>query len=142
MRKKIIFVLHIFFASLFFSGAAFADTNSAGALCTGDSLSQLFCSTSLSQMLNAAFQIAISVGGILAMLKISWAGWKYMGSGPDMWSSKQSAKETFKNAIIGLLLLLSIYLILFQINPQILSLNFSQTPASTGGSANAGIGSQ
>ncbi len=89
----------------------------------GDSLvSGLFGSgsTSLASMLNTAFLVAINVGAILAMLRIMWAGWLYMGSA-DMWSNKHHAKEVFQNAIIGLLVLLAVYLILYQINPQILN---------------------
>lgn len=96
---------------------------------SGDSLvSGLFGSgsTSLASMLNVAFMVAINVGAILAMLRIMWAGWLYMGSA-DMWSNKHHAKEVFQNAIIGLLVLLAVYLILYQINPQILNVGAFQT---------------
>ena len=99
---------------------AFADD--ARALCQGDALAQLFCGTSISTMLNAAFSLSITLGGILAMLRIGYAGWLYMGRDFDNWSSKQKAKETFRDAIMGLLVLLAIYLILYQINPNILKL--------------------
>jgi len=90
---------------------------------SGDSLiSGLFGEGPLSlvTMLDTAFKVAINVGAILAMLRIMWAGWLYMGSA-DMWSNKNKAKQVFQDAIIGLLLLLGIYLILYQINPQILN---------------------
>lgn len=74
-------------------------------------------------MLNTAFIVAINVGAILAMMRIMWAGWLYMGSA-DMWSSKHHAKEVFQNAIIGLLILLAIWIILNQINPDILNITF------------------
>ena len=57
----------------------------------------------------------------IAMLRIGFAGYLYMGSA-DMWSSKTRAKEVFQDAIIGLLILLAIYMILYQINPDILEL--------------------
>jgi NADH:ubiquinone oxidoreductase subunit 6 (subunit J) len=92
---------------------------------SGDSLvSGLFGSSgggmNLGDMLNVAFQVAINVGAILAMMRIMWAGWLYMGSA-DMWSNKHHAKEVFQDAIIGLLILLAIWIILNQINPQILN---------------------
>jgi hypothetical protein len=93
----------------------------ADQLCAGDALAQMFCSTSLAGAINSAFQVSILVGAVLAMLRIGYSGYLYMGSA-DMWSTKQHAKEVFQDAIIGLLLLLAIYMILYQINPDILKL--------------------
>lgn len=110
------------------AGFAFAQTTGSGqTLCSGDALSQLFCgdSNTLPKMLNALFQFAITLGGILAILRIAYGGWLYMGRA-DMWSNKQHAKDVFRDAIIGLLLLLAVYLILFQINPCILQLGLLQ----------------
>jgi hypothetical protein len=45
----------------------------------------------------------------------------------DSVSLKQNAKDIFRDAIIGLLILLSVWLVLYQINPNILNLNFVQT---------------
>jgi hypothetical protein len=47
--------------------------------------------------------------------------------GSDIWSTKQHAKDVFRDAVVGLLLLLAIYLILYQINPDILSLSVLQS---------------
>ena len=91
--------------------------------CEGDPLTKLFCDESIPKILNDVFQLSISVGAILALLRISYAGYLYMGSA-DMWSDKQHARDVFRDAIIGLLLLLAIWLILYQINPCILSLHF------------------
>lgn len=110
------------------TGIVFAQTTGSGnTLCSGDALSQLFCgdTNTLPQMLNSLFQFAITLGGILAILRIAYGGWLYMGSA-DMWSNKQHAKDVFRDAIIGLLLLLAVYLILFQINPCILQLGLLQ----------------
>ena len=100
--------------------------------CGTDSLSKMFCEMTLPDVLNNLFQIAISVGAILAMLRIAYAGYLYMGSA-DMWSSKQHAKDVFRDAIIGLLLLLSIWLILYQINPCLLDLEVLQSGQSNCG---------
>jgi hypothetical protein len=40
----------------------------------------------------------------------------------DMWSHKGAAKEIIQDVTLGLLLLLGIYLILYQVNPDILTL--------------------
>lgn len=83
--------------------------------------SNAFNAGSLPQYLNDVFNIVISIGGILAVLRIAYAGYLYMGSA-DMWSNVQRAKEVLSDAIIGLLLLFAIYLILNQIDPNLLNL--------------------
>jgi hypothetical protein len=125
-KKRILLLVPIIAVSLFFSATAFAQTDSTAA-CGTDALEKLFCSTNISDMLNQVFQLSITLGGVLAMLRIGYAGWLYMGR-EDMWSTKQHAKEVFRDAIIGLLVLLAIYMILFQINPCILKLQLFSTP--------------
>jgi hypothetical protein len=107
-------------ASLAFFNVAFAAE--AGTCAGDDPLANIFCGTNLAEMLNAAFQVSILLGAILAMLRIAYAGWLYMGAA-DMWSNITEAKAVFADAITGLLILLAIYMILFQINPCILKLN-------------------
>ena len=85
-------------------------------------LNQALSSNSLAAYLNNIFKIVLSVGAILAVLRIAYGGYMYMGSA-DMWGNKQQAKEIIGDAIIGLLLLFGMYLILFQINPNLLNLN-------------------
>jgi hypothetical protein len=77
---------------------------------------------SLSNLINNFFKIALAVGAVLAVLQIVHAGYLYMVSEASA-GSKSRAKEVFGDAIIGLLLLMSIYLILYQINPCILRLD-------------------
>ncbi len=88
----------------------------------GSGLEQLYSTTNLSDFLNGLFKFAITIGAIFAVLRIAYAGYLYMGQS-DMWSSKGKAKEILSDVTLGLLLLLSIYLILNQINPQILQLD-------------------
>lgn len=84
-------------------------------------LSTLFDpSNSLSSFFSTVFYAAIAGGSILAVLQLGRAGFMYMTS--DVWSSKQKATEMIQQAVTGLLLLLAVYLILFQINPDILNL--------------------
>jgi hypothetical protein len=95
-------------------------------------LSQFYGSGNLPGLINAAFKIAISVGAILAVLQLAYAGFIYMGSA-DMWGEKAVAKEKIRNAVIGLLLLLAIYTILFQINPDLVNLNVLRSIGSSSG---------
>lgn len=78
----------------------------------------------LAQFFNAFFKTAIIVGAMLAVLRLGYAGFIYMTT--DSFGALGDAKEIIKNAVIGLLLLLSIWLILNQINPNLLNLNILQ----------------
>ena len=84
-------------------------------------LQGLYNSSDLSSFLNGFFKFAIALGAIVAVLRIAQAGYLYMGS--DIWSNKSRAKEILNQVALGLLLLLAIYLILYQINPDIVKLN-------------------
>ena len=92
-------------------------------------LKSAFESSSLSSYFSAMFKISLSVGAILAVMMLVYGGYLYMGS--DMWATKQRAKQVITDAIIGLLLLVFVYLILFQINPCILQMNIFQLGEST-----------
>lgn len=87
----------------------------------GNQLSGLFTDGDLAGFFNKLFIFMISVGAIIAVLRLMWAGYLYMGS--ELWTKKADARRIFTEVIIGLLLLLSIYIILDQINPDILKLN-------------------
>ncbi|KKW17446.1 hypothetical protein A3C86_02170 [Candidatus Kaiserbacteria bacterium RIFCSPHIGHO2_02_FULL_49_16] len=91
----------------------------------------------LVQYLNTLFKIAISVGAISAVLRLFYAGYVYMAS--DVWTSKETAKAIFREVFLGLFLLLSIFIILNQINPNLLNLKpkidpyMPSTPTTPGG---------
>lgn len=102
----------------------------------GASLSGMF-SGNFVNFANTAFRAAIAIGAMLAVLQLVRAGFMYMTS--DVWSDKSRATEIMQNAVTGLLILLAIWLILYQINPQILNLDILQnapqvgsTPAQSG----------
>lgn len=78
---------------------------------------------SLVDYLNTLFRFAIGIGALAAVLRITFAGIKYMTSEVSV-SSKQSAIEDIQNSVLGLLLLLSVVIILQQINPDLLDLDF------------------
>jgi hypothetical protein len=79
----------------------------------------------LSTFLNNLFKFAIAIGAIGAVLRLAYAGYLYMGS--DMWTQKGKAKEVISNVVLGLILLLAVWLILNQINPDILSFQALKT---------------
>ena len=84
----------------------------------------------LSNFINALFKFALVVGAIGAVLRLAYAGYLYMGQA-DMWSHKGEAKAIIGDVTLGVLLLLGVYLILKQINPDILNLNGLQRIQST-----------
>lgn len=100
----------------------------------GSKLAQLSTSRDFSGFINGLFKFAIAIGAIGAVLRLAYAGYLYMGQS-DMWSQKGVAKGIIQDVTLGLLLLLSIYLILFQINPDILKLTAFEriTPVSQQG---------
>lgn len=97
-------------------------------------LTSAFNSQSFPTFINAIFKASIAVGAMLAVLQLARAGFMYMGG--DSWGTKEAAKQIIRQAVMGLLLLLGIWLILYQINPDILNLNILRNvnayPADTG----------
>lgn len=90
-------------------------------------LKSSFDSQNLSQYLNSAFKIALVAAAMLAAGRITYAGRLYMTS--DVWTNKEKAKSVLTDAIVGLIILLGIYLILGQINPDLLNLNVNNIVA-------------
>ena len=104
------------------------------------SLTTFFSQTgpgALAGFFNTAFTMALSAGAILAVLRLAYAGWLYMGAA-DMWGSKQHAKEVISNAVLGLLLLIGIWIVLYQINPCLLNLNILQSVQGGSGAGQCG----
>lgn len=77
-------------------------------------------SGSLDQYINAAFQIALGIGAAMAVINIGIGGFEYMMS--DVVTAKGEGRKRITSALYGLLLLLMVYIILYVINPDILSL--------------------
>jgi len=63
---------------------------------------------------------AFRLAGILAFIMIVFAGFQYLTSGGNT-AQQKDAQERIMNAIIGLILLFAFYIILYTINPNILS---------------------
>ena len=113
------------------SFAQCADTCTEGfcplACVEGSRLEGVYSNTDgdLTQFITRIFSLALTLGGILAIFRIAWAGYLYMTT--DLWSSKERAKETLRETVLGLLLLIAVWVILHQINPDILKLNILDT---------------
>ncbi len=80
------------------------------------------------------FYLWVGIAGILAVIMLMWGGIQYMTS--EAIGGKEAAKSRIWSAIIGLILVLMSWLIIFTINPQILNLNLAPqntTPAGNEG---------
>jgi hypothetical protein len=77
--------------------------------------------TTLDVFFNYLFMAAIAAGAALAVLRLGYAGIMYMMT--DLISSKQNARQMISEVVLGLLLLLAVWIILNQINPDLLNLN-------------------
>lgn len=94
----------------------------------------------IEEYLPVLFNWGIAIAVILAILMTIYGGIKYMTT--DAFTNKKDGKKIIQQAIVGLLLALSAWLILEQINPQILKPNTltpklnSSTPGVPSGSNN------
>jgi len=82
--------------------------------------------------IEGVFTLIIAIAGGLAVIKIIFGGIKYMST--DAFTGKSDAKETIQNALWGLLLVISSWLILSTINEDLVNFNLeiptetTQTP--------------
>ena len=91
--------------------------------------------TTAAPYIEGIFTLIIAIAGGLAVVKIIFGGIKYMST--DAFGGKSEAKTTIQNAIWGLLLAISAWLILFTINPKLVEFDLNipvQKIATTTGS--------
>jgi hypothetical protein len=69
------------------------------------------------------FRLAIAIATGMATLMLIYAGIQYMST--DAWNEKNEAKGTIQNAIVGLLLTLSAWLIIYTINPNLVKFDLN-----------------
>lgn len=82
---------------------------------------ELSASTSLEEYINAAFSIALTAGAVLAVIMIAWGGFEYMLS--QTLPGQKDGRARIQSALFGLAILIVVYLVLYIINPDIVSLN-------------------
>ena len=93
---------------------------------------------SFANYINAVYRVALLISGLLAVIMITWGGIEYMGG--DSVFNKEEGRKKIQNAIVGLLLLVSSFLILNTINPKLVDLNFDICPPNTARSADGTCG--
>lgn len=77
----------------------------------------------LGNYLNVIIKLAIGIAAVLAFVMIVMGGIQYMTT--ELISSKEEGKKRITNAIMGLLVAFSAWLILFTINPKLLETNLN-----------------
>jgi hypothetical protein len=82
--------------------------------------------TDLSTYLTGMFKVAIAAAGVLAFLMIVWGGFTYLST--DAITGKEEGKARIQRALGGLILALASYIILYTINPNLVSLNLNFGP--------------
>ena len=74
----------------------------------------------INELVDYIIKWAFRLAGVLAFAMIVYAGFQYLTSGGNT-AQQKDAQERIMNAIIGLVLLFAFYIILYTINPDILS---------------------
>lgn len=78
--------------------------------------------TDINVYVKGMFQLAIGLAGALAVLRIIMGGVTYMTT--EAFEGKSDAKDTIRDAIVGLLLAISAYTILATVNPKLVDFQF------------------
>jgi len=94
------------------------------------------CKTTLEKYLPGVFKLAIGLSAVAAVLMIVIGGFQYISS--DAIMKKSEGKERIKNAVFGLVLVISAWLILNTINPNLLNINLNIEPVTTTSPAGGG----
>ena len=84
------------------------------------------------------FTFAIGIAGVLAVIMIIVGGIEYMST--DAFQGKNNAKNKITNALGGLLLTLSAWLILYTVNPNLIDFNLDIKKIEIKSSAEGGVG--
>jgi len=79
--------------------------------------------TNLQSYIPAIFSLAIGLSAVAAVLMIVIGGFQYMSA--DAIMKKTAGRQRIQNAIIGLVFVITAWLILHTINPNLLTLNLN-----------------
>lgn len=82
--------------------------------------------TTAEPYIKGVFMLIIAIAGGLAVVRIIFGGIQYMST--DAFEGKSDAKNTIQNALWGLLLAISAWLILYTINPDLIKFDLTIPP--------------
>lgn len=87
------------------------------------------CKTDLKTYLEGFFKLAIGISAVFAVLMIVIGGFQYIST--DALMKKEEGRNRIQNAVFGLVLVISAWLILATINPNLLRINLDIKSAPT-----------
>ncbi|MEK7390639.1 MAG: hypothetical protein AAB635_00700 [Patescibacteria group bacterium] len=122
---KILLVLTVFLALLGVTGQVFAALGEYTPLVKLPGIDKAEANN-LPEYLKAMFKLLLGVAGALAVIMITLGGIEYMST--DSMFGKEEGKKKINNALLGLLLAIGAWLILFTVNPKLLEFNFNPAP--------------
>lgn len=99
----------------------------AGPVTLEVAIGNLTQAASIAEYIAAVFRYALSIGGIIATVMVVYGGVKWLVAAGDSGKITE-AKGVITNAILGLIILLGTYLLLFTINPEIVRLRELKLP--------------
>lgn len=85
------------------------------------------------------YQFALAIGGLLAFGAVVFGGVKYITAAGNP-SSQSEGKAWIESALLGLLLLLGAYLILYTVNPNLTHLDLPRLPSASNPFGQGGTG--
>ncbi|MEK7609906.1 MAG: pilin [Patescibacteria group bacterium] len=89
----------------------------SGAKCTNNQVENVDLGTYMKYL----FNLAIAIASVMAVFMIVWGGFKYTATAS--FQEKSDGLKIFKNAIIGLVLILGSFLLLKTINPKLVEID-------------------
>lgn len=92
------------------------DIPGTGVVCTSAIRTQF----NFSDYMQFVFNLVIAISASAAVFMIVWGGFKYMTT--DSWSGKSEGLDKVKSALLGLLLVLTSYMILRTVNPALVAI--------------------
>lgn len=130
IKKLLAYTAGVLFFLPFIAFGQAADVTSKGNYEPLIFLPEVGRAESIGALLQGLFQLSIALGAVLAVIMIAVGGIQYIGS--DAISSKSAGRERMFNAVLGLVLILGTYILLYTINPRLLSFQiFSHTDINT-----------
>ena len=127
MKKKIAFLLVLLLLGVFFSRFALSQTIQYPEIPPGNIPPPPSGENNIPKYVKYLFNFTIAIGGIIALGALILAGYRYIISVGNA-AARQEAKDKIISAIIGLALLLSSYLILVTINPELVVFKLHNLP--------------
>lgn len=94
--------------------------------------------TTVNKYIPGIIQLIIALAGALAVIKIVFGGIQYMSS--DAITGKENGKKHIWDAIWGLVLIISAWLILYTVNPNLVNFNFTIEGLEVGDELDGGLG--